>query len=115
MEEEKAENVLFVITTDGYENASKEYTYEKIKSMITHQKSKYGWEFIFLGANIDAAAEAEKFGIGSDRAAQYHNDSEGIELNFKSVSRVTMNFRSRNSIPENWKKDIDEDYHQRNK
>ena len=114
-EDMKAEKVLFVITTDGYENASREYTYEKIKSMIKHQKEKYGWEFIFLGANIDAAAEAEKFGIGRDRAARYHNDREGVELNFRTVSNATMKFRARKSIPDDWKKDIDEDYEKRNK
>ncbi len=113
LEAEKAEKVLFVITTDGYENASREYTYDKIKSMIERQKSKYGWEFIFLGANIDAAAEAERFGIGRDRAAQYHNDSEGVELNFRTVSRATMQFRGRKSIPEDWKKDIDDDFKER--
>jgi hypothetical protein len=81
--------------------------------MIEHQKSKYGWEFIFLGANIDAAAEAERFGIGRDRAAQFHNDSIGVEVNYRTVSRATMQFRGRKSIPEDWKMDIDEDFKER--
>lgn len=110
---EKAGKVLFIITTDGYENASREYTYDKIRSMIEYQKSKYGWEFIFLGANIDAIAEAEKFGIGRDRAAQFHNDNQGVELNYRTVSRATMSFRGRKSIPDDWKKDIDEDFKER--
>lgn len=109
----KAGKVLFVITTDGYENASREYTYDKIRSMIEHQKSKYGWEFIFLGANIDAVAEAERFGIGRDRAAQFHNDKQGVELNYRTVSRATMSFRGRQSIPDDWKNDIDEDFKER--
>ncbi len=113
LESEKAEKVLFVITTDGYENASKEYTYDKIKSMIEHQKSKYGWEFIFLGAGIDAAAEAERFGIGRDRSAQFHNDSTGVELNYRTVSKATMQFRGRKSISDDWKKDIDDDFKER--
>jgi hypothetical protein len=113
LEAEKAEKVLFVITTDGQENASREYTYDKIKSMIERQKSKYGWEFIFLGANIDAIAEAERFGIGRDRAAQYHNDSTGVEVNYRTISRATMMFRGRKSIPEDWKNDIDEDFKER--
>ena len=110
---EKAGKVLFLITTDGYENASREYTYEKIKSMIKFQKEKYGWEFIFLGANIDAIKEAERFGIGRDRAAQFHNDSTGVELNYRTVSKATIQFRGRQSIPDDWKKDIDDDFKER--
>lgn len=110
---EKAGKVLFVITTDGYENASREYTYDKIRSMIEHQKSKYGWEFIFLGANIDAMAEAERFGIGRDRAAQFHNDRTGVEVNYRTVSKATMQFRGRQSISDDWKKDIDDDFKER--
>lgn len=110
---EKAGKVLFIITTDGYENASREYTYDKIRGMIEHQKSKYGWEFIFLGANIDAVAEAERFGIGRDRAAQFHNDSTGVELNYRTVSRATMQYRGRKSISDDWKNDIDDDFKER--
>ncbi|MBE0450835.1 MAG: hypothetical protein IBX70_08310 [Clostridia bacterium] len=112
-EDEKAEKVLFIITTDGLENASREYSYAKIKAMIEHQKSKYGWEFIFLGANIDAVSEAEKFGIDSSRAAQFHNDKEGIELNYKAVGEAICEMRSSSSISKDWKKSIDEDYKRR--
>ena len=66
-EEDRPEKTLFVITTDGMENASRRYSYEKVREMITRQKEKYGWEFLFLGANIDAAREAARFGIGADR------------------------------------------------
>lgn len=92
-DDEKAEKVLFVITTDGLENASREYSYTKVRAMIEKQKSRYGWEFIFLGANIDAVSEAEKFGIDSSRAAQFHNDKDGIELNYKVVSEAICELR----------------------
>ena len=110
IEDEKAEKVLFVITTDGYENASREYTYEKIRSMITHQKSKYGWEFIFLGANIDAVATAERFGINKDRATNYNADSEGTLLNYKVISETVSCLRASRQISENWKDSLDEDF-----
>jgi uncharacterized protein YegL len=112
-DDEKAEKVLFVITTDGMENASREYSYAKLKAMIEHQKSKYGWEFIFLGANIDAVQEAERFGIDQSRAAQYHNDQEGIALNYKAVSAAICEMRACGNISESWKNAIDEDYKKR--
>ncbi len=114
-DDEKAEKVLFIITTDGLENASREYSYSRIRSMIEKQKSRYGWEFIFLGANIDAVAEAEKFGIDSSRAAQFHNDKEGIELNYKVVSEAICELRSSKTISRDWKNQIDEDYDKRRK
>jgi hypothetical protein len=112
-DEEKAEKVVFVITTDGLENASKEYSYGKIKSMIKNQKDKYGWEFIFLGANIDAVSEAEKFGIDSSRAVKFHNDKEGIKLNYLVLNEAISDFRSNKSISDNWKSEIDSDYKKR--
>ncbi|MEH6958101.1 vWA domain-containing protein, partial [Neobacillus drentensis] len=78
-EEERAEKVLFVITTDGMENASREFTTDKIKKLVQHQKDTYGWEFLFLGANIDAIATAARFGIGEDFAVEYHADHEGTQ------------------------------------
>ena len=112
-DDEKAEKVLFVITTDGLENASREYSYNKVRAMIEKQKSRYGWEFIFLGANIDAVSEAEKFGIDSSRAAQFHNDKDGIELNYKVVSEAICELRSSKTISRDWKKEIDVDYKKR--
>lgn len=114
-EDERAEKVLFVITTDGMENASKEFNYDKIKSMIEHQKSKYNWEFIFLGANIDAIAEAEKFGINADRAANYHADSEGTELNYAVMSDAISELRMSKALSPDWKDKIDHDYKKRKK
>lgn len=107
---ERAEKVLFVITTDGMENASREYSYEKIKAMIERQKTHYGWEFIFLGANIDAVHTAARFGIDEDRAANYHADREGTQLNYKVVSEAVSSFRANRHITEDWKKQIDEDF-----
>lgn len=113
MEEERAERVLFVITTDGMENASREFTYEKVRQMIEHQKSKYGWEFIFLGANIDAITTAERFGISKDRATNYNADSEGTLLNYEVISETVSCIRANREISENWKERIDEDFKKR--
>jgi uncharacterized protein YegL len=114
-EEQRADKVMFVITTDGMENASKEYTYEKIKAMVERQKEKYGWEFIFLGANIDAIATAASFGISADRAANYNADGEGTKLNYDAVSDVVSEFRASRTITDNWKAKIDEDFAHRSK
>ena len=113
VEDERAENVMFVITTDGMENASREYSYEKIRRMIEHQKSKYGWEFIFLGANIDAVDTAERFGIGQDRAVNYNADSEGTLLNYEVISETVSYLRACREISEDWKDRIEEDFKKR--
>ena len=111
----QADQVIFVITTDGLENASREYSYEKIRQMIELEKTQYHWEFIFLGANIDAIETAARFGIDADRAANYHADSEGTRLNYKVVSEVVCEMRACNPIPANWKAEIDEDFERRKK
>jgi len=112
-EEERAEHVLFVITTDGMENASREFNYEKVRRMIEHQKNKYGWEFLFLGANIDAVAAAESFGINRDRATNYNADSEGTLLNYEVISETVSCMRASRPISDNWKDRIDEDFKKR--
>ncbi|NLX93260.1 MAG: VWA domain-containing protein [Clostridiales bacterium] len=114
-EQERASKVMFVITTDGYENASKEYTYQKIKQMIEQQKKTHDWEFIFLGANIDAVETAAQFGIDANRSANYHADSQGTQLNYEVVSNAVMNFRTCAKVSEDWKDSIDEDFEKRNK
>ncbi len=115
-EEDRPEKTLFVITTDGMENASRKYSYEKLKAMIERQKEKYGWEFLFLGANIDAAKEAARFGIGADRAANYHADSVGTNVIYETVSEAITKVRScAASLPSNWKQRVDEDYKKRGK
>ncbi len=112
-EGERAEHVMFVITTDGMENASREFSYGKVRKMIEHQKSKYNWEFIFLGANLDAIATAERFGISKDRATNYNADSEGTLLNYEVISETVSCMRASRSISENWKERIEEDFKKR--
>lgn len=112
-ENERAEHVMFIITTDGLENASREFSYEKVRGMIEHQKNKYGWEFIFLGANIDAIATAERFGISKDRATNYNADSTGTLLNYEVISETVSCMRANHKISGNWKKRIDEDFKNR--
>lgn len=110
---ERAENVLFVITTDGMENASREFSPEKIKKMIQHQKEKYGWDFMFLGANIDAISTAAQFGIDEDFAVDYHADNVGTKLNYEMVSEAVIKLRSGKKIDRSWKEEIERDYKRR--
>ena len=114
--EDVPEKTLFIITTDGLENASRRYTYDKVKAMIEHQREKYGWEFLFLGANIDAAREAARFGIRADRAANYHADHIGTEVIYEAVSEAVCQVRSCAApLSEDWKQKIDADYQERMK
>lgn len=99
-EDYRAEKVLFVIITDGYENASRVFTADKVKAMIEEEKSRYGWEFIFLGANIDAVETAGHLGISADRAADYVPDSEGTALNFRAMSETVTCFRATGVVPD---------------
>jgi uncharacterized protein YegL len=113
-DEEKAEKVIFVITTDGMENASKEYTHILIKRMIERQKS-LGWEFIFLGANIDAEKTAADLGIEADRAANYHADGAGTKLNYAAVCNFISNVREDKIADASWKESLEEDFKKRGK
>ena len=115
-EEDRPEKTLFVITTDGMENASRKYSYEKLKAMIQRQKEKYGWEFLFLGANIDAAREASRFGISADRAANYHADSKGTNVIYETVNEAITQVRCCAApLSAVWKQRVDEDYKNRGK
>ena len=114
-EDERAEKVIFVITTDGLENASKRFGYEKIRRMIEREKEQYGWEFLFLGANIDALSTAEKFGISADRAANFHADGEGTRLNYEVLSCAVSKVRLGQALDPNWKEEIDADFERRKK
>lgn len=117
--EDLPEKTLFIITTDGQENSSRRYTYEKVKMLVERQKEKYGWEFLFLGANMDAIAEAGRFGIAPERAVKYQCDKEGTAVNYRvlseTVSRVRRCEASQLSmaLAPDWKKEIEADYKRR--
>lgn len=113
LEAERPSKVLFVITTDGMENSSTRYNYEKIKRMIEDKKKEFGWEFIFLGANLDAVKAAESIGISEDRATNYNCDSEGTKLNYEVISETVSSIRANKAINKNWKDKIDKDYKKR--
>ena len=111
--EDVPEKTIFVITTDGMENASRKYSYKDIKRMIEKQEKKYGWEFLFLGANIDVAKETERLGIRPERAVRYVNDCEGIELNYNTVSYAMSAMRAGAELDGSWKADIEKDFKKR--
>lgn len=113
-EEDVPEHTMFIITTDGMENASREYTSDRVKKLIEQKKEK-GWEFIFLGANIDAIETAKHFGISEDRAVNYHSDSAGTALNFEVMSEAISTVRKSRSLGSAWKKSIEADYDKRKK
>ena len=110
-EEDVPEKTLFVITTDGMENASRRYDYDRVKDMIRRQQEQYGWEFLFLGANIDAAREAGRFGIRPECAADYHADSRGTRVIYESLAQAVCQVRSCAApLQADWKKEIDRDF-----
>ena len=113
--EDVPEHTLFVITTDGMENASKTYTYPKVKKLIENQKEKYGWEFMFLGANIDAVNVASYMGIDGSRAVNFNCDSEGTELNYEVLNDAIGVLRKCSYVSADWKKRIDKDFKKRSK
>lgn len=113
--EDVPEHTLFVITTDGMENASRRYSAEKVREMIRHQKERYGWEFLFLGANIDAVETAGALGIDADRAVNYHCDSAGTRLNYEVVGQAVAAVRSSAPLDAHWKDAIEKDFRRRRK
>ena len=114
-EEDRPEKTLFVITTDGMENASREYTYEQVNTQIARQKEKYGWEFLFLGANIDAAKEAARFGISPEWAANYHADAKGTAVIYEAVNEAVREVRACRPMSGQWRQKVDADYQKRGK
>ena len=112
-EEDRPEHTIFVITTDGMENASRHYTSDEVKAMVKKEKEKYGWEFLFLGANIDAVETAAHFGIGANRAVRFHNDPNGHAVNYRSVSAAVSQVRSNAPLGDSWKDEIEEDFRSR--
>ena len=122
-EEDRPDKTIFVITTDGMENASMNYNYKQVKKMIEKEQKEYGWEFIFIGANIDACAEAERFGIRRERAVNYIHDDRGTKLIYEGVSQAMCAVMKADSpmvmeesLSNNrWKKEIVFDYLKRKK
>lgn len=108
--EDVPENTVFVITTDGMENASHKFSSDEVKKMVERQKEKYGWEFIFLGANIDSVETAKSFGISPDRAVDYCCDSEGIDVNYSCVSEAICYVRKNQKLDESWSSKIKANY-----
>ena len=111
--EDVPEHTIFIIMTDGMENASHIYSSDKVKQMIERQKEKYDWEFLFLGANIDAIETAGHFGIDADKAANYQCDGEGTALNYEVLNDAISAVRCNAALDSNWKKRIDKDYEKR--
>ena len=111
--EDRPEKTVFVITTDGMENASRKYTLQQVKQKIDEEKKKYGWEFIFLGANIDAESVAEDMGIDRTNAVNYCCDSEGTAVNFEAVGAAISSVRETKNLDPRWRMPIDRDYTQR--
>lgn len=114
-EEDRPGRTLFVITTDGMENASRTYSYADVQRMIRHEQKKYGWEFLFLGANMDAISAARSIGIDASRAVRYEADCQGTELNYKVLNETIESFRTGSSIRDGWSAPIMEDYRKRGK
>ena len=120
-EEDRPEKTLFIITTDGQENSSRMYTYEKVKRMVERQKKKYGWEFLFLGANIDAVAEAGRFGIKPERAVNYECDEIGTAVNYRVLNKAVSRVRNcaanemDKALAADWKEEIEADYSKRHR
>ena len=125
-EEDRPEKTLFIITTDGMENSSRHYSYEKVKQMVQRQKEKYGWEFLFLGANMDAIEVAGRFGIQADRAVNYECDRQGTQLNYEVLSKTVSRVRAceapsaaaafeRVDAEEDWSAEIRKDYEKRHR
>ena len=111
--EDVPEHTMFVIMTDGMENASRRYSRDKVKRMIEHEKEKYGWEFLFIGANIDSVETARHFGIGADRSVNYHADSQGTAIVFETVSETVCNMRANVPLAPSWSDNINQDYNGR--
>ena len=106
-------NTMFVIMTDGMENASRRYSSERVKQMIERQKKRYGWEFLFIGANIDAVETAARYGIDADRAVNYHADKEGTRVVYQSVANAVCSLRENKELKADWSEEINRDYQSR--
>ncbi len=112
-DEDVPEHTIFIITTDGMENASRRYRADEIRRMIRHEEEKYGWEFIFLGANIDAVETAGRFGISEDRAVNYCSDPTGTQLNYDVLGEAISQVRTKGVLKKSWRERIDRDFRER--
>ena len=113
--EDVPEHTMFVIMTDGMENASHRYSSGEVKKMIEREKEEYGWEFLFIGANIDSVETAGRFGIGADRSVNYHADHEGTAVVFETVAETVCGFREKRPLKASWGEKINRDFKSRNK
>lgn len=109
-EEDRPEHTIFIITTDGLENASRRFTYDQVKRLITRQQEEYGWEFIFLGANIDAVKAAGDIGIRRERAVNYRCDPVGTKLNYEAMDKAVHSVRMGEELDDSWREELDEDF-----
>ena len=109
----RADKVIVVITTDGMENSSREYSLKKVKSMVEHQQNKYGWEFLFLGANMDAISTAGQMGIRADRASNFHADRDGVDVQYECFRGIVECLRKETPLPGNWQEDMETAYQKR--
>lgn len=111
--EDVPSNTMFVIMTDGMENASNQFTMAQIKVLVEEKKEKQGWEFLFIGANIDAIDVAGHFGINPQRAVNYNADSQGTGIVYETVANTVSCIRANEAISDDWSARIDEDYNNR--
>jgi len=108
-------HTMFIITTDGMENASQRYSSDRVKKMIRRQKERYGWEFLFIGANIDAVETAARYGIDKERAVNYRADGKGTRVVYDTVANAVCAMRTAQTVPDDWSAPIDEDFRNRQK
>lgn len=113
--ENRPEKTLFIITTDGMENSSQEYSLSQVRNLIEKQKERYHWEFLFLGANIDAVKTADSMGIRANRSANFHADEKGLMKKFKAIDSVISKIQSVEELDDDWAAELNADYDQRGK
>lgn len=114
-QEDRPDHTVFIITTDGMENSSRFYQADRVRSMVERQKNKYSWEFLFLGANIDAVETARRYGIDVNKSVCYHNDAKGVAMNYRVMERAIRMVRSDMVLDSGWKEDAEDDFEKRKK
>ncbi|MDD3998392.1 MAG: VWA domain-containing protein [Sphaerochaetaceae bacterium] len=114
-QEDRPDHTVFIITTDGMENSSRFYQADRVRSMVERQKNNYSWEFLFLGANIDAVETARRYGIDVNKSVRYHNDAKGVAMNYRVMERAIRMVRSDMVLDSGWKEDAEDDFEKRKK